>query len=314
MTSILRPYIGKFVEVWIDDILIFSKSREEHQEHVRLVLQLLLEHKLLVRKAKCEWFKDKVAYIGLKVSKDGVEADQAKVAVIREWPEPQNVQQMQQFLGLTVHLKGIVDGYAQICAPSIDLTSKKAKFPMSEAAKAAFKQVKVVILSTAIMALPDLQKPFVVRTDALIIAIGAVLQQEGRNVSFLSQKLQGAEKNYNTHDKEMLAIIYALKYWRHYLYGSEFQIFFDHRSLEHFHKQPLLNPRQRRWAKFLADYHCVIQCQPEKENKIVDALSRRGCATMVRMTESEIWQKVRAALPADEHFGVILKQLEEDIS
>lgn len=114
--------------------------------------------------------------------------------VILSWPEPTSIQYMQQFLGVSVHLKGFIDGYAKIGAPLTDLISKKARFPMNADARHAFEQLKAIVASTTVMALPDLLKPFIVPTDASDVAIGAVLQQKGRNVSFLSRKLQGAER------------------------------------------------------------------------------------------------------------------------
>lgn len=156
-------------------------------------------------------------------------------------------------------MRSFIDGYAQIVAPLTDLTCKQAMFPMGEQTIEAFQKIKLAIVSTAIMALPDTTKPFVVRIDASDIVTGGVLQQEGKNIAFISRKLQGAERNYSVHDKEMLDVIHALKAWRQYLYGSSFTVVVDHQSLTHFFKQPLLNPRQRRWSEYLAEFDIAIQ-------------------------------------------------------
>lgn len=208
---------------------------------------MLLEQQLFARASKCLFYQEHITYLGYILSAAGVEADPEKVTAIIQWPVPQNLNELQVFLRMAIQMRSFVDGYAHIVAPLMDYTCKEARFPLGEAAVHAFDRIKVAIAASTVMALPDPAKPFIVRTDASNVATGAVLQQEGKNVAFLSRKMQGVERNYLVHDQELLAVVQALKTWRHYLYGADFTVVTNHKALTHFFSQPMLNPHQRRW-------------------------------------------------------------------
>ena len=306
MQDIFRPYLDDFVLVFFDDILVYSKSREDHEKHVKKVLQLLREHKLYAKKSKCSFFSPQIEYLGFIVSEDGISVDPAKVKDIVEWPISKNISEVRGFLGITGWYQTFIKDYAVIAAPLTGLLKKGIKVVWSDKLQESFDRLKGIVTSAPCLKLPDFSKTFDVITDASSIALGGVLTQEGRPVAFTSRKLKLYEVNYATHDLELLAVIHALKIWRHYLLGRRFQLVTDHKSLKWIFTQPNLNMRQRRWIEILHEYNFEIVYRSGKENVIADALSRKSFLGATTMLDNPIVQKVKETAIADPEYLELL--------
>ncbi len=280
MNSVLGDYLDKFSTVYLDDVLVYSRTPREHLTHLKMVLQRLREHQLYAKLSKCAFGLGEMPFLGHIISGNGIRMDPAKVAAIANWPTPRTVVQLQSFLGLANYYRRFVHNYSHIAAPLTALATPATKgWPWTEAHDTAFAALKAAVASAPIIHMPDLSQPFVLTTDASNFAVGAVLTQgtgaEERVIAFESKKLSPAETRYPVHDKEMLAVIYALKKWRHYLLGVHTTVVTDHKSLEFFTTQPHLNPRQARWMGLLAEYDHNIVHREGKLNVVADALSRR---------------------------------------
>ncbi|WVZ80614.1 hypothetical protein U9M48_028073 [Paspalum notatum var. saurae] len=223
MNSVFMNELDKFVVVFIDDILVYSKNEKEHEEHLRIVLSRLREHKLYAKFSKCAFWLKEVAFLGHILSAKGVAVDPSKVEDVLNWKQPQTVIEIRSFLGLA-----------------------------------------------------DITKSFDVHCDASGSGLGCVLMQEGRVIAYASSQLRKHEVNYLTHDLELLAVVYALKKWRHYLLGNTCHIYTNHKSLKYIFTQPELNMRQRRWLELIKDYDLEVHYHPSKANVVADALSRKA--------------------------------------
>jgi hypothetical protein len=219
MNGVFREYLDKFVQVFIDDILIYSRTTEEHEEHLRLVLQCLREHKLYGKLSKCSFYQSRIHYLGHVISGEGIVVDPAKVEAIMEWPAPTNVIEVRSFMGLAGYYRQFVEGFSKIAGPITELQKKNKKFVWTEKCAEAFRRLKELLTTTPILKVPDMDVDFLVCTDASKEGLGGVLMQDGRVIAYISRKLRRHEENYATHDLELLAIVYALKVWRHYLVG-----------------------------------------------------------------------------------------------
>ncbi|GJR07621.1 putative reverse transcriptase domain-containing protein [Tanacetum coccineum] len=222
MNRVCKPYLDRFVIVFIDNILIYSKSRKEHEGHLRLILKLLKEEKLYAKFSKCEFWLSKVQFLGHVIDSEGIHVDPAKIESIKDWASPKTPTEIR---------------YAPI------------------------------------LALPEGSENFVVYCDASHKGLGAVLMQREKVIAYASRQLRVHEKNYTTHDLELGAVVFALKMWRHYLYGTKCVVFTDHKSLQHILDQKELNMRQRRWLELLSDYDCEIRYHLGKANVILSAQS-----------------------------------------
>lgn len=275
MNQVFRDYLDKFVIIFIDDILIYSRTAEEHEEHLRRVLERLQEHKLYAKFSKCKFWKKEIGFLGHRVSAEGVAADPEKISAIKGWPQPTTVTEVRSFLGLAGYYRKFVNGFASLAKPLTKLTGKGVHFEWSPQAEEAFTKLKETLITAPILALPDQDKPYAIYTDASRVGLGCVLMQEDRVIAYASRQLRKHEENYPTHDLEMAAVVFALKIWRSYLYGAVVRVFTDHKSLKYLFTQPDLNLRQRRWMEFITDYDLEIQYHPGKANAVADALSRR---------------------------------------
>lgn len=278
---ILRRF-DKFVVVYLDDILIFSPTLEEHKKHVHTVLQELEKQNLLVEADKCEFHTQKVIFLGYEISPGQIRMDPAKIQTIREWPAPTKVKEVQSFLGFCNFYRRFIKNYGGLAIPLTDLTKKETEFRWTETEQKAFDKLKQCMLTEPILLIPDPDKPFEVETDASEFALGGQLGQrdaEGRlhPVAFYSKKLHGPELNYGIHDKELMAIIEAFKEWKHYLSGTthEVKVYTDHKNLTSFTTSKELNKRQIRWYEFLCEFNFEIIYRKGSENGRADALSRR---------------------------------------
>jgi len=241
MNRVFRPFLDKFVIVFIDDILVYSRSQEEHENHLKTVLQTLREHKLYAKFSKCEFWLDSVAFLGHVVSKDGIKVDSKKTEAVQKWPRPTSPTEIRSFLGLANYYRRFVQDFSKIASPLTKLTQKNAKFQWTEECEQSFQKLKMCLTTAPILSLPSGSGGFTVFCDASRVGLGCVLMQNGRVIAYASRQLKRHEQNYPTHDLEMAAVIFALKIWRHYLYGETCEIYTDHKSLKYIFQQRDLN-------------------------------------------------------------------------
>lgn len=310
MTDLFRKELDDFVLVFFDDILVYSKSKEDHEQHLRHVLGILRKAKLYAKLSKCSFFVEKVAYLGFIVSKDGIFPDPAKVEAVVSWPVPKNVSEVRGFLGLTGWCRVFVEKYAFIAGPLTELTKKEEPFLWTEKRQIAFDRLKEILASEPVLKLPDFGKAFEVIVDACGQGLGGILQQEHHPIAYESRQLRPHEKNYPTHDLELLAVVHALKKWRHYLLGRAFELVTDHKSLKWIFTQPELNMRQRRWVELLQEFSFEIKFRPGKCNQAADALSRRVISLAISLLSSSIPEEVRKELPIDDYFGPLVQEVQ----
>ncbi|GJX59351.1 putative reverse transcriptase domain-containing protein [Tanacetum coccineum] len=275
MNRVCKPYLDKFVIVFIDDILIYSKNKKEHEEHLKQILELLKKEELYAKFSKCEFWIPKVQFLGHVIDSEGIHVDPAKIEAIKDWTSPKSPTEIRQFLGLAGYYRRFIEGFSKIAKPMTKLTQKKVKFVWGDKQEAAFQLLKQKLCSAPILALPEGSEDFIAYCDASKKGLGAVLMQREKVISYASRQLKIHEKNYTTHDLELGAVVFALKIWRHYLYGTKCTVFTDHKSLQHILDQKELNMRQRRWLELLSDYDCDIRYHPGKANVVADALSRK---------------------------------------
>ena len=274
MHYVLRPYIGVFVVVYFDDILVFSKTMKEHLDHVGLVLQTLRKESLYANMKKCTFGVDKVVFLGFVVSSKGVHVDETKIEAIKTWPQPTNLQQVRSFLGLAGFYRRFVKNFSTIVAPLHALSKKNAPFVWGSLQSTAFDELKSLLTHAPILALPNFDKTFEVHCDASGTGIGGVLMQEKRAIAYFSEKLSGAQLNYPIYDKELYALVRVLHVWEHYLRPHEFVIHTDHETLKYLKGQTKLNKRHAKWSEFIESFPDVIKYIKGKENVVADALSR----------------------------------------
>ncbi|GKB81061.1 putative reverse transcriptase domain-containing protein [Tanacetum coccineum] len=244
MNRVCKPYLDKFVIVFIDDILIYSKNKQEHEEYLKLILELLKKEELYAKFSKCEFWIPKVQFLGHVIDSEGIHVDPAKIESIKDWASPKSPTEIHQFLGLVGYYRRFIKGFSKIAKPMTKLTQKKVKFVWGDKQEAAFQRLKQKLCSTPILALPEGSEDFIAYCDASKKGLGTVLMQRE-------------------------------KIWRHYLYGTKCTMFTDHKSLQHILDQKELNMRQRRWLELLSDYDCEIRYHPGRANVVADALSRK---------------------------------------
>ncbi|GJZ27220.1 putative reverse transcriptase domain-containing protein [Tanacetum coccineum] len=247
MNRVCKPYLDKFVIVFIDDILIYSKNKKEHEEHLKAILELLKKEELYAKFSKCEFWIPKVQFLGHVIDSQGIHVDPAKIESIKDWASPKTPTEIRQFLGLAGYYQRFIEGFSKIAKPMTKLTQKKVGFEWGNKQEAAFQTLKHKLL----------------------------LMQNEKVIAYALRQLKIHEKNYTTYDLELGAVVFALKIWRHYLYGTKCTVFTDHKSLQHILDQKELNMRQRRWLELLSDYDCEICYHPGKANVVADALSRK---------------------------------------
>ncbi|GJW25861.1 putative reverse transcriptase domain-containing protein [Tanacetum coccineum] len=275
MNWVCKLYLDKFVIVFIDDILIYSKNKQEHEEHLKLILELLKKQELYAKFSKCEFWIPKVQFLGHVIDSQGIHVDPTKIESIKYWASPKSPTEIRQFLGLAGYYRRFIEGFSKIAKPMTKLTQKKVMFVWGDKQEAAFQLLKQKLCSAPILALPEGSEDFIAYCDASIKGLGDVLMQRDKVIAYASRQLKIYEKNYTTHDLELGAVVFALKIWRHYLYGTKCTVFTDHKSLQHILNQKELNMRQRRWLELLSNYDCEIRYHPGKANVVADALSRK---------------------------------------
>lgn len=319
MNEIFKPYLRKFVLVFFDDILVYSKSEAEHQEHLKTVLGVLRQHQFYANEKKCAFGQSSVSYLGHVIFARGVAADPKKIRAMKEWPQPKNVTALCGFLGLTGYYRRFVASYGKIARPLTDLL-KKEGFKWSDDATKAFCWLKKSMTTLYVLWLPDFSKPFLVETDASGTGIGAVLSQENRPVAFISKAFSSSGRVKSVYERELLAIVYAVTKWRHYLTGNQFTIRTDQKSLRYLLKQRAVSVEQQKWASKLLGLNFTIEYRPGKDNRVADALSRQKVVSTdaVDLHEFQLTaplsidlDELALQVEKDESLQLIIRDLEE---
>nr|AAX96226.1 retrotransposon protein, putative, Ty3-gypsy sub-class [Oryza sativa Japonica Group]ABA92682.1 retrotransposon protein, putative, Ty3-gypsy subclass [Oryza sativa Japonica Group] len=259
MNKVFMEFLDKFVVVFIDDILIYSKSEEEHEQHLRLVLEKLKEHQLYAKFSKCDFWLSEVKFLGHVITAQGVAVDPSNVESVTKWTPPKTVSQIRSFLGLAGYYRRFIENFSRIAQPMTQLLKKDEKFKWTAECDKSFEELKKKLVSAPVLILPDQMKDFQVYCDASRLGLGCVLMQEGRVVAYASRQLHPHEGNYPTHDLELAAVVHALKIWRHYLIGNRCEVYTDHKSLKYIFTQPDLNLRNEDDALSRKSY-CTALC------------------------------------------------------
>ncbi len=282
MHEVLREFLHQFVLVYIDDIIINSRSEAEHRQHVAEVLQRLRENNLFLKAEKCSFHQSSVKFLGYHIDQYGIKMDEGKVTAIQNWPIPTSIKELQCFLGFANFYRRFIQNYSSIAGPLTGLLKLKPKWlSWTPSATESFNILKETFITAPILVHPDPDKAFVVEVDASKTGVGAVLSQQLGTPAklhpcvFFSRKLSPAEKNYDIGNRELLPIKLALEEWRHWLAGAQepFVVLTDHKNLEYLREAKRLNPRQARWALFFTRFNFSISYRPGSRNLKADALS-----------------------------------------
>jgi hypothetical protein len=241
MNKVFMEYLDKFVVVFIDDILIFSKTKEEHEKQLRMVLEKLRSNQLYAKFSKCEFWLTEVAFLGHVISVGGISVDPSKVKDVLNWMPPTNASEIRSFLGLAGYYRRFIKDFSKIAKPMMKMLEKNKAFEWTKECQASFEELRKHLTSAPVLVLPDLTKKFDIYCDASRQGLGCVLMQEGQVVCYASRQLRNHEENYPTNDLELAAVVHALKIWRHYLNGHQCEIYSDHKSFKYIFTQNDLN-------------------------------------------------------------------------
>jgi len=281
MNDTFRDLLDRCVLVFLDDILVFSRTKEEHVAHVREVLARLRAAKLYAKRSKCEFFRSEVEFLGHRIGAQGLSVSQDKVQDVRTWPQPENVSDVRAFLGLAGFYRKFVENFSKIALPLTELTKETTPFVWEQRQQQAFDALKAALCSAPVLLIPDPTKPYTLNCDACDYALGATLQQDHGSglqpVAYMSRKFKFAEINYDTREKEFMALVDACSHWRHYLHSDlPFTLLSDHDSLKYHKTMPHLSGRLARWVEKMAEFDYEIKHIEGKKNIVADALSRRA--------------------------------------
>ena len=276
---------------YIDDVLVVGRTLDEHLENLEMVLKRLKDAGLKIKPEKCSLMRPEVKYLGFVVSREGVKTDPEKVDAVQRFPRPENVRRLRSFLGLTSYYRRFVPGYAKIARPLHELTSAQAEFLWTNDCEAAFQKLKKSLTAAPVLEFPNFGKPYVLETDASAQGLGAVLAQKKEDgkihpIAYASRTTQGAEKNYASSELEALAVVWATRHFRHYLYGTKCTVLTDNIALKSLLATPHPSGRLARWGLALQELDLDIQHRSGKANKNADALSRNPAPSQERETNS----------------------------
>ncbi|GBG87866.1 hypothetical protein CBR_g46022 [Chara braunii] len=315
-----RPYLDKFMVVYLDDIVVFNRTAREHAEHLALVLQSLRDSQYKINREKSSFGLPSVIYLGHVISGDGLAPEAAKIAAIQEWPQSQTARDVRSFLGLASYYRKFVRNFFAVAAPLTNLTKKDTPFLWSLHCQMAFARLKQAVTRGPVLKLPDPTLPFVLITDASQYGIGAVLQHDDGNglipVEFMSKKIKTQKLQDSTYEKELYALVSALKHWKHFLLGRHFKIFSDHFTLQWLKSQGELNDKLACYIQFIDMFDFELKHKKGCYNKVVDALSHRPDSfALISSTHSfgeEVRQTIARLLPQDPTYGPIVRNLLAD--
>jgi hypothetical protein len=286
MNEVFKDYTDLFVLCFMDDILIYSKTEEEHLEHLEKVFEVLRKHQLYAAPSKCEFAKSELDFLGHTVTQNGLKMDSKKTEAISTWPEPKTVGELRCFIGMVIYYRQFIPGFARLMEPITKLLKgdnhdRKGRFAWTEEQQNAFDRIKKIMISDVVLRIPNPDLPFTLFFDASNeIGIGGVLTQVAEDgklhpVAFESRKLSNAELKYPTHEKEQLSFVHCLRKWRWYLDAQPFTVFTDNYSTSFIKTQGTLSGRQARWLDILQSYSYTIKHLPRDKNIVSDALSKR---------------------------------------
>ena len=310
MNQALRPFIGRFVVVYFDDIPIFSSSLADHLGHLRDVLLVLRREKLFAATKKCSFGVAEVLFLGYIISGRGLEVDNSKVETIRNWPTPKSVTDVRSFHGLASFYRRFVAHFSSIMSPITDCI-KLSQFVWSPAAEEAFQKIKNKLTTAPVLALPNFAIPFELHSNASKTGTGAVLSQHGKPIAFFSEKIAGSRGRYSTYDVELYAVVQAVKHWRHYLFHREFVLFTDHDALKHMGSQEKVSARHASWFAYLQQFTFVIKHKAGVLNKVADALSRRQTLLTTLHTSVPGFHVLPELYPTEVVFGKVWSDASE---
>lgn len=289
LMSVVLQGLDSFVLAYLDDILIFSKSIEEHERHLRTVFDRLRQHGLKLKAKKCSFMKEQTQYFGFIIDKRGVRPDPDKVAAIRSLPSPTSVREVRSFIGMCRYYRRYVPNFSKIAEPLVSFTKKYAKFKWNDQCQQAFNYIKDSLTVIPLLSYPDPNKEYLLYTDALDTAVGASLVQPMNDnddevilgvrkkikpLYYLSHKLRDTQTRWSTVEKEAFAIHFALQKLDHYLHNAKFIIRTDHKPLKYLLDAPMKNKKIELWALSIAGYNCQIEYIPGTENTCADLLFR----------------------------------------
>ncbi|GKB73151.1 retrovirus-related pol polyprotein from transposon 17.6 [Tanacetum coccineum] len=266
MNGIYQTYLRKFVLVFFDDILVYSRSWAEHLSHMREVFTILRQHQLFLKRSQC--------FMGHTISDKGVSADPSKIEAMIQWQQPMNVEGLRGFLGLTGYYRKFVKDYGNIAAPLTSMLQKNS-FQWTTQSSTAFEQLKSAMTPIRVLALPNFSQHLEVECDACDTGIGVVLQQNNKRIAFFSHPLAERHCRLPAYEKELIAFAKAVSHWRPYLWGSKFQIRTDHYSLKYLLEQRITTIPQQRWLSKLMGYDFSVIYKTGRDNVVADALSRQ---------------------------------------
>ncbi|KAJ7949788.1 Ty3/gypsy retrotransposon protein [Quillaja saponaria] len=314
MNDLFRPHLRKFILVFFDDILIYSKDEIQHQLHLREALSLLQGHQFYAKSSKCLFAKSQINFLGHVISENGVQVEKEKVATVQAWPIPTNVKKLRGFLGLTGYYRRFVKNYGLIARPLTNLTKKNA-FQWTSAANEAFSRLKEALTTVPVLRLPDFSQEFTVESDASSEGVGAILSQSGHPVAYFSKGLSFSNRLKSAYERELLAVVLALQKWKHYLMGRHFFLKTDHYTLKYLLEQRVTTTEQQRLLVKLMPYDFTILYRAGKENKGADSLSRQpqqiDLFTLVMPVALDLID-LQKALKVDPHTRMIMETLQSD--
>ncbi|KAL4025181.1 hypothetical protein IC575_013559 [Cucumis melo] len=313
MNNIFKPFLRKFVLVFFDDILVYSRSEEEHEFHMKKVLSLLRQNELYANQKKCHFAQKKIEYLGHVISGEGVAVDPEKIRSISKWPQPTNVKEIQGFLGLTGYYRRFVRNYGTIAAP-LTQQLKKGGFHWNEEATLAFERLKSAMITLPVLALPDFSKQFEIEADASGYGVGAVLVQDGRPIAFYSHTLALRDRARPVYERELMAVVLAVQRWRPYLLIGKFKVKTDQKALKFLLDQRIIQPQYQKWIAKLLGYSFKVVYKPGVDNGAADALSRKPDGVQLFGLSIPITvdlEVIKKEVYQDPKYEKIIKQLEQ---
>ena len=301
LMSVVLQGLDSFALAYLDDILIFSKTVEDHRKHIQTVFQRLREYGLKLKAKKCSFLKEQTRYLGFVIDADGIRPDSDKVAVIRSLPNPTSVKEVRSFIGMCSYYRRFMPNFSKVAEPLVSLTKKYARFKWTEQCQCAFDFLKSSLTTIPLLAFPDPHKDYVLYTDASDSAIGACLVQTSdekecevipgipneKPIYYLSHKLSDTQTRWSTVEKEAFAIHYALQKLDHYLHNARFVIRTDHKPLKYLLEAPMKNKKIQLWALGISRYNCQIEYIPGTQNTCADLLSRTPDDERPQATDKE---------------------------